>query len=193
MSYTTRSTQIPSYTNMNQQIKPLIQIVVSIKDQILYLLENNNISLKYAVSTGKKPSSQLSGSGGTPTGKHEICEIIGLGQEKNTIFKSRIPQKEKYKRSDNPSDDYILSRILRLKGLENGVNLGYNSDGHCVDSYDRYIYIHGTPDDINFDKKKPSSHGCIRMHNDDIIELSNIINVRTKVLIQKPTYTPGDF
>jgi L,D-transpeptidase YbiS len=60
--------------------------------------------------------------------------------------------------------DWILSRIVWLGGLEDGKNRG-----GAVNTYARYIYIHGTPDQIPLGA--PRSHGCIRMRNDDVIEL----------------------
>jgi lipoprotein-anchoring transpeptidase ErfK/SrfK len=72
--------------------------------------------------------------------------------------------------------DYITSRIIRLSGLEDNINKGGN-----VDTYNRYIYIHGTP---HIDKLgKPGSHGCIRMSDNNVITLFNSIKYKTLVLI----------
>ena len=64
------------------------------------------------------------------------------------------------------NEDIISTRILWLSGLEDGINKGGN-----VDSYSRYIYIHGTNEEGMLGKK--ASHGCIRMSNNDIIDLCN--------------------
>ena len=69
-----------------------------------------------------------------------------------------------------------LSRILRLKGLEENINLGGD-----VDSYQRYIYIHGTAHEDKIGEK--ASHGCIRMLNQDVIELIDICQEKMLVLI----------
>ncbi len=58
----------------------------------------------------------------------------------------------------------ITARILWLSGMESGVNEGGNVDSHA-----RWIYIHGTADECSLGT--PSSHGCIRMHNSDVIAL----------------------
>ena len=80
----------------------------------------------------------------------------------------------------NPERDWILSRILWLSGLEEGVNKGSNSQGGC-DTYQRYIYIHGTPDSEPMGI--PLSHGCVRMRNQDIVELFEQVNEGTMVTI----------
>jgi lipoprotein-anchoring transpeptidase ErfK/SrfK len=74
-------------------------------------------------------------------------------------------------------DDYVTSRIIWLDGEEDGLNKGGN-----VDSYKRYIYIHGTHEEGLIGTK--ASHGCIRMFNYDVIELFNLVNIGTKVLIR---------
>ncbi|MEJ6069831.1 L,D-transpeptidase, partial [Psychrobacter sp. 16-Bac2893] len=80
----------------------------------------------------------------------------------------------------NPKRDWILSRILWLSGVEEGFNKGSNSQGGC-DTYQRYIYIHGTPDSEPM--SVPLSHGCVRMRNQDIIELFEQVEEGTAVNI----------
>ena len=70
----------------------------------------------------------------------------------------------------------MLTRLLWLTGEEPGVNQGGN-----VDSYNRYIYIHGTNDEAKIGT--PSSHGCIRLRNDDVIEAYKLIPANARVLI----------
>ena len=105
--------------------------------------------------------------------------IIGNDCKKNAVFIGRQWTGEIYSEyldKQFPDKDWILTRIIRLKGLERGKNAGPG-----VDSYERYIYIHGTPD------KEPmgiaKSHGCIRMRNDDVIKLSNWVKKGVKVMI----------
>ncbi len=76
-----------------------------------------------------------------------------------------------------PDRDWILTRILQLEGLEEGRNKGGE-----VDSLERYIYIHGTPDLTALGK--PGSHGCIRMNNKEVIELADWILIDTQVCIE---------
>ena len=73
-------------------------------------------------------------------------------------------------------DDIISSRILWLEGLEAGKNKGSN-----LDSFKRYIYIHGTHEEEKLGEK--ASHGCIRMGNNDIIDLCNRDIINTLVYI----------
>ena len=73
-----------------------------------------------------------------------------------------------------PTRDWILSRIIWLRGLEEGRN-----QGGSVDTQSRYIYIHGTPEEDRIGQ--PASHGCIRMRNDDVIELFELVNPGTPV------------
>ncbi|WP_323000154.1 L,D-transpeptidase [Castellaniella sp.] len=47
------------------------------------------------------------------------------------------------------------------------------------------IYIHGTPDDGM--QNPPSSHGCIRMYNADVVELFLRVSTGTRVLIETGT------
>jgi lipoprotein-anchoring transpeptidase ErfK/SrfK len=72
--------------------------------------------------------------------------------------------------------DWILTRILWLSGKE----IGKNRLGN-VDTMQRYIYIHGTPDST--DMSKIGSHGCVRMRNSDVIELFELVEVGTRVFI----------
>ena len=111
---------------------------------------------------------------------HEIKEKIGDGAKINTIFVSRIntqKQTEIISIRQDTEDDHVTSRILWLDGLEEGINKGPG-----VDSYNRYIYIHGTHEEGLIGEK--ASHGCIRMFNNDVIYLYDIVNKGTKVYIK---------
>lgn len=81
-----------------------------------------------------------------------------------------------YTDSTDIYEDKVTSRILWLTGTEEGINKGGN-----VDTYNRYIYIHGTPEEGLIGQ--PASHGCIRMKNDDVISLYSSIGLNTPVLI----------
>jgi lipoprotein-anchoring transpeptidase ErfK/SrfK len=113
----------------------------------------------------------------TPRGNHVIDEKIGDGCPLNTVFVGRRATGEIYTaelREQQPARDWILTRILWLRGTEPGRNLGAN-----VDSKARYIYIHGTPDETRL--SVPGSRGCIRMRNRDIVELYDAVEVGTAV------------
>ena len=155
-------------------------IEVDISEQRLYLIENSLIKASYPISTSKYGEGSIENSFKTPLGKHSIKEMIGEEAEINTIFTSRINTKrsatiiDQFEDTDN---DYVTSRIMWLDGEEEGFNKGGN-----VDSYRRYIYIHGTHEEGLIGTK--ASHGCIRMFNYDVIELFNLVNIGTKVLIR---------
>ena len=155
-------------------------IEVDISEQRLYLIENNLIKASYPISTSKYGEGSIENSFKTPLGEHSIKEMIGEEAEINTIFTSRINTKrsatiiDQFEDTDN---DYVTSRIMWLDGEEDGLNKGGN-----VDSFRRYIYIHGTHEEGLIGTK--ASHGCIRMFNYDVIELFNLVNIGTKVLIR---------
>ena len=105
--------------------------------------------------------------------------MIGKNVPKDTIFISRINTKRTAKIIKLPNDtkdDFVTSRIMWLEGEEDGFN-----KGEGIDSYDRYIYIHGTQEEGLIGSK--ASHGCIRMFNNDVIELYKMVKEGTKVLI----------
>ena len=155
-------------------------IEVDISEQRLYLIENSLIKASYPISTSKYGEGSIENSFKTPLGEHSIKEMIGEEAEINTIFTSRINTKrsatiiDQYEDTDN---DYVTSRIIWLDGEEEGFNKGGN-----VDSFRRYIYIHGTHEEGLIGTK--ASHGCIRMFNYDVIELFKLVNIGTKVLIR---------
>tara|TARA_B100001939_G_scaffold102899_1_gene88788 strand:+ start:135 stop:674 length:540 start_codon:yes stop_codon:yes gene_type:complete len=155
-------------------------IEVDISEQRLYLIENNLVKASYPISTSKYGEGSIQNSFKTPLGEHSIKEMIGEEAEINTIFTSRINTKrsatiiDQFEDTDN---DYVTSRIIWLDGEEEGFNKGGN-----VDSFRRYIYIHGTHEEGLIGTK--ASHGCIRMFNYDVIELFKLVNIGTKVLIK---------
>jgi hypothetical protein len=120
----------------------------------------------YGISTSKRPPSNIKNSMGTPRGLHEIAERIGHGQPPGMVFKSRVAIGRHY--SELPDADenqnLITTRILWLRGLEPGVNRGGD-----VDTYERYVYIHGTNHEDRLGE--PLSSGCVLMRNLEIIEL----------------------
>ena len=126
----------------------------------------------YPVSTGKNGIGEMLDSGCTPRGRHSIAEMIGAGHAPNTVFVGRRPTGEIYDadlRLQFPERDWILTRVIWLQGEEPGVN-----QGGTVDTYHRYIYIHGAPDDVQMGV--PGSAGCIRMRNHDVIELFELVS-----------------
>ena len=155
-------------------------IIVDISEQRLYLYSNNDLIQSYPVSTSKYGEGQTENSFKTPLGLHEIKEKIGHKAPINTIFTARVNTNKRADvqiKQNDTEDDFVTSRIMWLDGLEDGINRGLG-----VDSYNRYIYIHGTHEEGLIGQK--ASHGCIRMFNNDVIELFDIVSEGTKVQIR---------
>lgn len=112
----------------------------------------------------------------TPLGKHRVCAKIGAGEPLYTAFRGRNPVGIFDPQLDSPLHDWILTRILWLDGCK----LGINKRGP-VDTKSRYIYIHGTHEEDKLGT--PASHGCIRMHNLDILDVFNHSFIGERVLI----------
>ena len=136
---------------------------------------------RFAISSALNGAGERNGSFCTPRGRHVIRAKIGAGQPPNTVFVRRRPTGEIYNAdlaAQYPGRDWILTRILWLSGSEPGFNrLG------DVDTMRRYIYIHGTPDSVALGT--PGSIGCIRMNNNDLIELFEQVDAGDSVLIQE--------
>ena len=165
---------------LNHLLLSEIHINVDISQQRMYLFNQNKLVKSYPVSTSSFGEGQIENSFKTPLGKHVISELFGTNVDKNEIFVNRVLINRKATIIDNSIDtdnDFITSRIMWLKGLEDGKNLGGN-----VDSYSRYIYIHGTQEEGLIGKK--ASHGCIRLFNHDVIELYELIEEGTTVNIK---------
>jgi len=158
------------------------RININIILQHLDLLDDSgNLIKRYSISSAKNGVGEQNGSFRTPRGRHVIRAKIGAGQPVNTVFVERRPTGETYSPElarQSPGRDWILTRILWLSGLQRG----YNRLGK-VDTMRRAIYIHGSPDTA--DMGKPGSRGCIRMHNRDIVELFDLVPVRTIVEIRE--------
>ena len=146
------------------------QVIVSIPEQRLALLEDGAPISTYPVSTSKFGLSDIPGTSGTPLGTLEIAQKIGGGAPSGEVFKNRRPTGEIVP-PDSPGRDPIVSRILWLRGRES-----QNSR-----AYSRYIYIHGTPEERNIGL--PVSYGCIRMRSSDVIELFAVVGTGARVVI----------
>ncbi len=152
-------------------------LLVSIRRQRLDYLSAAGQIESYPVSTAQNGVGCEEGSGCTPYGWHEIAEKIGDGAECGTIFKGRVPNGIIARDLESSTDDdAITSRVLWLRGLQSGIN----RQGP-VDSYQRYIYIHGTAQEHLIGK--PVSHGCVRMKNRDVIALFDRVQIGDRVLI----------
>lgn len=157
-----------------------VSIVISITSQTLSLYRANQTICSYPISSALNGIGGEKNSGKTPLGRHIVRVKVGEGLPVNSVLVGRRPTGEIYSTSlaqAQPERDWVLSRILWLSGLERGINrLGQ------VDTMQRYIYIHGTPDTEPMGV--PLSHGCIRMRNLDVMALFEAVPIGTEVLIQ---------
>lgn len=156
-------------------------IIVSISQQTLSLYSDNSLVKRYVISTALNGTGEENNSGKTPRGKHIIRAKIGEGAPSKAVFVGRRFTGEIYSpelESQFPERDWILSRILWLSGTE----VGFNRSGN-VDSMRRYIYIHGTNEESRLGTA--CSHGCIRMANQDVIELFDLVEPGISIEINK--------
>jgi len=160
-------------------IKPTDRFVfVRIATATLQFFRRGELVRAYPISTSQRPPSNVKGSLGTPRGLHEIAERIGAGQPPGMVFKARVPTGRHFSELPDATAEtnLITTRILWLRGLEPGVNRGGD-----VDTYDRYVYIHGTNHEARIGE--PLSAGCVLMRNLDIIELYDQLRTGDHVLI----------
>ena len=157
-----------------------MHIKISMTQQTLTLLDNfGGIKAKYRISTAANGAGCQKNSGCTPLGNHIIRAKIGADAAPNTVFVGRRATGEictPALMAQFPNRDWILTRILWLSGTEIGVNRLGN-----VDTMQRYIYIHGSPDGTEMGKI--GSHGCVRMRNEDLIALFDLVEAGTSVNI----------
>lgn len=168
---------------LNEKIKeehrPANYLLVDSSNQTMQFCESGHTLNHFRISTAANGLGGESDSYKTPPGLLQISDKIGAGAVIGMLFTSRLAQPMCATIETRPLStgiDTITSRILRLDGLEEGVNKG----GHC-DAYKRYIYIHGTAEEGLLGQ--PVSHGCIRMSNEDVIDLFAVVKERTLVFI----------
>ena len=164
----------PSFDNLNSLL------YVNIDKQSMYLLKKGTISRAFKISTSYYGTGSETNSFKTPLGKHEIYKKIGEDLPINAILKGRVWNGAiaNVITDDIDTDfDHVTSRILWLDGKEKGIN-----SGKGIDSFQRYIYIHGTHEEGLIGKK--ASHGCIRMFNRDVVSLYEYVEEGTKVYIK---------
>jgi lipoprotein-anchoring transpeptidase ErfK/SrfK len=156
-------------------------IRVCLETQRLILTTPGGAAQEWSVSTARNGPGEQLGSERTPRGRHVIRACIGAGLPRGAVLVGRRPTGEVWTPElarHHPQRDWILTRILWLSGLEPGFNrLG------AVDSMRRFIYIHGTPDTEPMGV--PLSHGCVRMRNEDVIDLFDRVRPGTPVTIEE--------
>jgi lipoprotein-anchoring transpeptidase ErfK/SrfK len=146
------------------------EIIISVPDQHLVMIENGVLVGHYPVSTSKFGLGDAPGSYATPLGALEVAGKVGDGFPLGAVFKSQHFTGE-ILRANAPGRDPIVTRILHLRGLEAG----------NARAYDRGIYIHGTTEEFNIGR--PASYGCIRMRSRDIVRVFDAAPVGTRIQI----------
>lgn len=162
-------------------MRPLDFLHISLADQALYGVADGQLVLRLAVSTALNGPGEQSGSGCTPRGLHRVRARIGEGLPAGAVLRGRRWTGEIWTPQLHeafPGRDWILTRILWLSGCEVGRNrLG------AVDTFRRYIYLHGTPDSEPMGV--PRSHGCVRLRNADLLELYPRVPLHCRVRIEE--------
>ncbi|MFJ9989733.1 L,D-transpeptidase family protein [Pseudomonas putida] len=152
---------------------------ISLADQRLYGFSRGALCVRLEVSTARLGAGELKGSGCTPRGLHQVRAKIGAGLPQGAVLRSRRWTGEVWSpalHAQSPGRDWILTRILWLSGCEPGVN----RQGR-VDTFSRYIYLHGTPDSEPLGV--PLSHGCVRLRNRELLDLFERVPVHCPVRI----------
>jgi UDP-N-acetylmuramate--alanine ligase len=149
--------------------------VVDVEGQRLGLVADGVLVSEDLVSTAARGIGGERGSEKTPPGWHRVHGKIGAGEREGMVFVGRKPTGEIWHREPGQAD-LVLSRILTLEGLEDGVNRGEG-----VDSLARFIYVHGTNHEPLLGA--PASHGCVRMGNTAVIALFDRVIVGDHVVI----------
>lgn len=155
--------------------------VVDVSLQEVHLYQQGEWIISYPVSTSEKGVGNKINSFKTPLGMHYVRKKIGAGAAELSIFKGRRNTQKIARIEPRPrhtGDDLVTTRILWLSGLEPGVNRGEG-----IDSYRRYIYIHGTHEEGLIGR--PASHGCIRMKNTDVVDFFRRMPKRSLVWIRE--------
>ena len=129
----------------------------------------------FRCSTSRIGAGEVSGSHRTPRGLHRVAKKIGGGWPVGTVFESRKPVGFTW--AGHPLAP-ITTRILWLEGMEPGWNRG-----GIVDSRERYIYIHGTGNELTLGQ--PDTIGCIHLSADDLIPLYDRTAEGTLVWIEE--------
>ncbi len=150
----------------------MLRLSVSVATQTLQLWEGQSLVRQWPCSTSKFGLGSTEGSLRTPLGHFRVKDKHGEGASWGTIFKSRQPVGQ-WAADGDTEEDLVLTRIMRLEGLQ----------AHNANTYDRYIYLHGTNDERRIGQRR--SHGCIRLKNEHAIEIYDLVPEGTDVWIQE--------
>lgn len=157
------------------------RLIVSIETQTMAIIKAGVVRRIFEISTSKNPPSCIADSYGTPDGLHRIADRIGSDAPEGMVFKGRVPTGQLYSEV-SPEDaerSLITSRILRMRGLEPGKN-----SGPGCDTFERYVYIHGTNKESLIGR--PASAGCVQLRNREMIELFDQVESGDLIWICRP-------
>jgi lipoprotein-anchoring transpeptidase ErfK/SrfK len=169
-----RQAELFRYANSRGLPADGVLLLVTVDDQRLHMVVKQTTIASFSISTSAVGIGNAQNSYRTPLGFHEVCERYGDNQPAGRVFRSRMATTELSPPEtwqQDAKEDLVLSRILRLRGLEPGRNAGQG-----IDSYERCIYLHGTNEEHRIGT--PASHGCIRMRNRDVIDLFQSVATR---------------
>jgi lipoprotein-anchoring transpeptidase ErfK/SrfK len=152
------------------------KIIIRVSTQKAELFRDGERLKIYKISTALNGLGCEVGSNKTPTGLHRVAKKIGADCGVGTVFRSRVSTGEVWSPDPlnplcNSNEDLVLSRILWLEGME----------AHNANTLDRYVYLHGTNQEHLLGNAV--SHGCIRLSNQDVIELFDLVPEGTLVEI----------
>jgi L,D-transpeptidase YbiS len=145
-------------------------------DQVAVVEGDGEVLARFPVSTSKFGLGSEEGSYRTPLGRFVVAEKIGEGLAPWSILRGRVPTGELA--LPGGEEDLILTRILRLQGLEEG----------NANTWERYIYFHGTNQEDLLGR--PASHGCIRLGNAEMVRLFELVPVGAEVEIVQADLPP---
>jgi L,D-transpeptidase catalytic domain/Bacterial alpha-L-rhamnosidase C-terminal domain/Bacterial alpha-L-rhamnosidase 6 hairpin glycosidase domain len=159
-----------------EQVGGDMGIWIDIDTQMMRIVRGTQVLYQARCASSASGVGSLMDSLKTPLGWHSVAKKIGDDAPWGQVFRARRATREVWQVGEDTKEDLVLTRILLLTGEEPGVNKGGR-----VDSFARNIYIHGTNDEARIGT--PSSHGCIRLTNDDVIETYAMVPAGTKVLL----------
>lgn len=176
MELTPAQCQILKRHHWRKRIPDGVGVWVSVDEQMMRVIDGDSVIWEAPCATAERGTGSRKDSFRTPLGWHSVKRKIGAGSPWGQVFRAAKQVNEIWKPGDTTKEDLVLTRLLWLTGEEPGKNKGGD-----VDSYARCIYIHGTNDEARIGT--PSSHGCVRLRNDDVIALFDMIPEGTMVLI----------
>lgn len=151
-----------------------VLLLVQVSRQTMDMVVADTVITTFPVSTSRHGTGNRQHSYRTPLGLHEVVARFGRDEPAGRVFRGRVPTQEQVPPANwtrDADEDLVMSRILWLCGREPGINAGPG-----IDSYERFIYIHGTNEEHRLGQ--PASKGCIRMANQAVIDLFHAVENR---------------